>query len=320
LFLYFYIVVNPIIKPYETLVTQKIMKTIGQFRLLMSGLVMATSALVISSCGGDDEPAKPTASFSYEANGRELTFTNASKNAKTYSWNFGDGSAVSTEQSPKHMFPKYGKFNVVLTATGDGGSITYKDEVTLAKSSTVIIDGNFADWADVPVNTTLGAGTLTKIKVDYNALNIFFYVEGTADMQGFFDLYLNVDNDTSTAFATPHWPLGLGSEFLIEGNFAVDHDAPMYGFDFSNNDNKKFDFNVENPVTTVGAGLLTSSDLKVVGNGKAIEFSLSRTLLAGLSADGFTYGIEDLLNWGLVGSVPAAQLPESQSQFVDLTK
>jgi PKD repeat protein len=296
------------------------MKAIKQFSVLMSGLAMAASALVLNSCSKDDEPAKPTASFNYEATGRSVTFANTSKNAKTYTWNFGD-TKTSTEQNPTHEYATYGNYTVTLSVTGDGGVATsLPDALILAKTSKVVIDGTFSDWADVPVNSSLGAGTLTKVKVDYDASKVYFYVEGTSDMQGFFDLYLNVDNDSSTAFSTAHWPLGLGSEFLIEGNLAVDHDAPMFGFDFSNNDNWKFDFNVEAPVLNTGAGYLASSDLKTVGNGKGIEFSLTRASLSGLSNQGFTFGLEDILNWSPAGSVPAAQLETSKSSFVDLTK
>lgn len=39
----------------------------------------------------------------------------------SYSWNFGDGSAVSTSENPSHVFSSAGAFNVTLTVTDNGG-------------------------------------------------------------------------------------------------------------------------------------------------------------------------------------------------------
>jgi glucose/arabinose dehydrogenase len=55
----------------------------------------------------------------------------------TYSWNFGDGSAISTSDSPNHVFEAPNsnpiKYNVVLTVTDDNG---------LQKSVTLIVSVN----------------------------------------------------------------------------------------------------------------------------------------------------------------------------------
>jgi hypothetical protein len=47
-----------------------------------------------------------------------ITFTNKSKNALSYSWDFGDGSAVSTVTSPGYTYKTPGTYLVKLTATG----------------------------------------------------------------------------------------------------------------------------------------------------------------------------------------------------------
>jgi len=94
--------------------------------------VMATS-FIVSSCGDDtDEPAKPpVASFQYEKDANDfakVTFTNFSQNAESVSWDFGDGSAVSTEQNPVHTFPAAGTYTVKLTVTGKGNTTAEKTE------------------------------------------------------------------------------------------------------------------------------------------------------------------------------------------------
>ena len=66
----------------------------------------------------------PVASFSAEAENfispAEVRFLNASVNADSFSWDFGDSNSssnISDEKSPTHTFTKAGKYKVVLTAT-----------------------------------------------------------------------------------------------------------------------------------------------------------------------------------------------------------
>jgi hypothetical protein len=278
--------------------------------LSLVGLVLAAGA-----CGDDDESA-PKSDFIYESDERTVSFINLSKGATAYRWDFGDGE-TSTEENPVHEYPKFGVYTAYLTATGPGGeTLSLPDEMTLAKRSNVVIDGNFDDWADIPVSTELGEGTITKVKVDYDGLKLYFYVEGTAGLQAFFDIYLNVDNNFGTAFNTGDWEGGIGAEYLIEGDFATDHDAALFGYDYSSGNNNNFAWlGVADP----GSGFLNVSDLKVIDGGKAIEFSMLRSTLVGISPAGITYGIHDLLNWGSVGSMPEAGAG-NETQFVDLTK
>lgn len=50
-----------------------------------------------------------------------ITFTNSSTGATTYSWDFGDGN-TSTAASPEHSYSNSGSFSVRLTATSNGNS------------------------------------------------------------------------------------------------------------------------------------------------------------------------------------------------------
>jgi PKD repeat protein len=52
-----------------------------------------------------------------------VQFTDASTGGATgWSWNFGDGTAASTVQSPSHTFSQAGSYTVTLTVTGAGGA------------------------------------------------------------------------------------------------------------------------------------------------------------------------------------------------------
>lgn len=72
----------------------------------------------------------PTANFSVSAfsgtNPLTVQFTDLSTGTiDSWAWNFGDGSANSTEQNPSHTYTTAGSYTVMLTVTNDGGSSTY---------------------------------------------------------------------------------------------------------------------------------------------------------------------------------------------------
>lgn len=79
----------------------------------------------------------PQASFSMDISeagtGDTIIFNNLSKNATSFSWDFGDGT-TSNEENPKHVFLSAGNFNVKLNAEGLGGN----DEF----SQTIDVKGN----------------------------------------------------------------------------------------------------------------------------------------------------------------------------------
>jgi len=71
-------------------------------------------------------PPKPVAKFAKVDPGCQphtVTFVNASENAETYFWEFGDGS-VSEKPNPTYTYYEYGKYKVRLTVKGKGGQDT----------------------------------------------------------------------------------------------------------------------------------------------------------------------------------------------------
>lgn len=90
--------------------------------LRIIGSLFALSLLVLIGCK-DDEPVSSSetiASFQYDIDTDDflqVTFSNFSQNATSYSWDFGDNS-TSTEESPTHVYAAAGSYTVTLTATG----------------------------------------------------------------------------------------------------------------------------------------------------------------------------------------------------------
>ncbi|HYC84024.1 MAG TPA: PKD domain-containing protein [Chryseosolibacter sp.] len=68
--------------------------------------------------------APPVANFDYEVSGGTVTFENTSSNGQSWDWDFGDGTAHSTEKDPVHTYSSNGSFTVKLIATNAAGSST----------------------------------------------------------------------------------------------------------------------------------------------------------------------------------------------------
>jgi len=77
----------------------------------------------------------PSAGFNTSGNGFEtVNFTDASTSADlnaSYTWDFGDGSAVDNSQSPTHIYTQAGVYSVCLTVDDQCGSNTTCQDVTI---------------------------------------------------------------------------------------------------------------------------------------------------------------------------------------------
>ncbi|HNL39157.1 MAG TPA: PKD domain-containing protein, partial [Saprospiraceae bacterium] len=96
------------------------MKKITLYFGLFAMLVVAAHTL---SCKKDPEP-EVLAGFSYQVDANDfhkVIFANASENYTSLSWDFGDGSATSSDENPVHVYTSVGTYKVKLTATGKNG-------------------------------------------------------------------------------------------------------------------------------------------------------------------------------------------------------
>src|ERR1041385_5327145 len=121
------------------------MKTHILFLLLIVGL--------ISSCkkgASDNEIVKPdpTVDFTFSTGDGfapdTIQFTNNSKDADSYQWDFSDGAA-SSEINPSHVFQNPGTYNVKLSGTNASGiayiikSVTIEPDTELTSSRNYVI-------------------------------------------------------------------------------------------------------------------------------------------------------------------------------------
>jgi PKD repeat protein len=91
--------------------------------------------------------------FNFDVNGLVVEFTDESLLAVSHSWDFGDGSPVSTETNPTHTFPAVATYNVTLTTKNDAGvekSITKGVPVGAVKATkaAIILNGTGEELND----------------------------------------------------------------------------------------------------------------------------------------------------------------------------
>jgi len=262
-------------------------------RVLLSISLALLMVAGISSC----KKAVPVAKFSFTVDGKTVTFVNESTDATSYKWTFGDGG-TSTDAAPVHVFPDYGLYSVALTATGEGGENVSTVDVELVFTPSMVMDGDFAKWASVATFVEGAGGTMTKVKLSHDEKYLYIYVEGTADYRGFFDIYIDADNNPATGAVTWIYPMGAGADYLMEGFIAEAGDGDLF---------------LDDPATTdwgwivsvaAGSNLIKASALKAITGGKAIEFSIMREMATQLGSTinlGFVDVAED---WSMQGGLP----------------
>ncbi|MBI1277003.1 MAG: PKD domain-containing protein, partial [Anaerolineaceae bacterium] len=104
----------------------------------------------------------PAAGFTVDTNTGTapltVTFTNASTGDNlVYTWDFGDGSPVSAEQNPVHVYNQAGTYNVTLTATNsEGTNTTTPQSITVNAAVVPPVAGFTADVTagDAPLTVT----------------------------------------------------------------------------------------------------------------------------------------------------------------------
>ncbi|WP_084439505.1 PKD domain-containing protein [Dyadobacter alkalitolerans] len=152
---------------------------------------------------------KPIADFTFTGDECsapcEVSFTNKSTGANTYSWDFGDGSPKSKETSPTHIYQQDGTYTVTLTVTGDGGTgdtkkaviINVKDVLAFKiagdynYSTDIVADANgniyicgvmrgLADFGSGQVRHSSGDLDFFVAKYSINGACLWVYVDGSA--------------------------------------------------------------------------------------------------------------------------------------------
>lgn len=183
----------------------------------------------------------------------EVSFTNLSSNALSYTWNFGDNNNNSNDENPVYTYTENGVYNIVLSATNQFAcsSSIFKQLVVaptnldleisnLSFNKTTLADGSIAYMPSVLLKN-VGTRLITNV-----------------------DLYAAVDNETKIA-ETWTGALGIGQAFLYEftSYFVIQNNELLdYICVSGNNVNDNTESNLSNNKTCeIQKGILQTSPL-----------------------------------------------------------
>ncbi|MEW6302831.1 MAG: S8 family serine peptidase [Verrucomicrobiota bacterium] len=112
--------------------------TVSGGRLNLQKALGASGAVVADFTASPTSGAAPlTVNFTDKSSG----------NIISRSWDFGDGSPLSSAVNPSHTYQNAGSYKVTLTVTGQGGATSSKSEVITAVSNYEILPTMFS-WVD----------------------------------------------------------------------------------------------------------------------------------------------------------------------------
>jgi len=94
---------------------------------ILFSLTVSILVIFVTGCKEDEiirseftDGPKPQANFTYTSNFMVVTCTDASTNASSYYWDFGDGT-TSTEKSPVHEYASAGNYDITLKVNSAAG-------------------------------------------------------------------------------------------------------------------------------------------------------------------------------------------------------
>ncbi|MBO9617193.1 MAG: PKD domain-containing protein [Dyadobacter sp.] len=154
---------------------------IYEVKLMVKGVDGGTSGETRSVKIDAAAASAPEADFKYTITNDSIapatvTFNNQSKNATTYTWDFGDtGSASNTsaDQNPVHTFENAGSYVVTLTAKND-------ENVTDTQTYTIVVKAQVPSVDAISISS--GSNFTTDILAD-NSGNIYICGEAAGTIQ-----------------------------------------------------------------------------------------------------------------------------------------
>lgn len=151
-----------------------------KMRLIFGIGFMLMMSVFVTSCDEAEEiiDTDPIASFQSsvdEDNFFLVSFVNASFNATSYSWDFGDDIGTSTDENPEYTYTTGGTFTVTLVASNDEGmSASFSSDIIITdpdEALTLLAGTESKTWKLVRDEASLGIGPDEATWFSWFALN-----------------------------------------------------------------------------------------------------------------------------------------------------
>lgn len=183
-------------------------------------------------------PALPVANFTCTIQGNTVTFTNLSQHAVNYVWDFGDGSAASTDSFPQHTYSDFGTYTVELTAFNSTGEYdtatktitilctdpTYERKIGTPARERILAVAAHPDGGFVFTGSTVG----NSFGIDEAGWLV--HVDECGDTLWTKEYTLHNLNSTSTNRFHSIIPRADGGGFILGGYAEADTSAPRDGW------------------------------------------------------------------------------------------
>jgi choice-of-anchor B domain-containing protein len=95
--------------------------------------VTISTGEIVYSYASNGYQSPPIADFDISLMGNTVTLTNNSTGAQSFEWDFGDESALSSENSTSHSYTECGSYTITLTASSACGNTSSSKEITITK-------------------------------------------------------------------------------------------------------------------------------------------------------------------------------------------
>lgn len=299
--------------------------------------VIAIVAMVAVSCKGK-VPNPVDFKYSVDEETLTVTFTNATKGADVYAWDFGDGQ-TSTEANPVHQYAEAKVYTVKLTASNKAGDASCIKEIEVGEivppSAINLTDNSIADWDALPAEKVAKAlcpedGAylgLKQARVYADATYIYVLVEYDPEeipdhTSVPFHVYINVNNSDETG-GYQGFP-DANTDILMEGFFFAaefdENDQPLDEGTPRDYEPTVFAWSGEVGADGWAWDELTANPFcktqHVTGN--YVELQMMRELIptpAGVAwnEEGFTIGFDIQQAWENVGVLPLVSPTDDNS-------
>ncbi|MEL6987750.1 MAG: PKD domain-containing protein, partial [Bacteroidota bacterium] len=197
----------------------------------------------------------PTADFTFNANGLQVSFNNLSQDFNTVLWDFGDGN-TSNEINPVHVYSEDGDFEVTLTVMNDCGIDVYMETISLLNLPIADIISDLQSGC-APLTVSFmdnSSGTVDEWLWEFEGGTPMTSVEANPTVQylneGSFDVTLTVTNalgsnvitldDYISVLGTPEANFSYSSNMLdvTFNNLSVNYTSIIWDFGDGNSSNE----------------------------------------------------------------------------------